>query len=134
MGTTLMPLQIAAKAQRLAASPQHSAWVTASAGSGKTKVLPDRVLNILLEGCSPERLLCLTFTKAAAAEMANRIRARLGEWAILPEGELQKSLGNLQGSFPSHEKMERARCLFSLTLDTPGGLKIQTIHSFCQSL
>lgn len=129
-----MVLQIAGKAQQLAAHPQHSVWVAASAGSGKTKVLTDRVLNLLLEGCSPERILCLTFTKAAAAEMANRLRIRLGEWAILSGDDLQKSLEILQGTRPSVEKMERARSLFGLTLDTPGGLKIQTIHSFCQSL
>lgn len=129
-----MPLQLAGKAQQLAAHPNHSVWVAASAGSGKTKVLTDRVLNLLLEGCVPERILCLTFTKAAAAEMANRVRVRLGEWAIFPENDLQKSLENLQGSPPSVEKMERARTLFGITLDTPGGLKIQTIHSFCQSL
>jgi ATP-dependent helicase/nuclease subunit A len=129
-----MPHQISAIAQRLAASPHHSAWVAASAGSGKTKVLTDRVLNLLLEGCEPERILCLTFTKAAAAEMANRVRSCLGEWAILPEKDLQKALETLQGSVPSPQKMARARALFGLTLDTPGGLKIQTIHSFCQSL
>ena len=129
-----MPHQIAEKYQRLAAHPQHSAWVAASAGSGKTKVLTDRVLNLLLEGCPPERILCLTFTKAAAAEMANRVRARLGEWAILPEEDLKKSIENLQDKAPSFEKVERARHLFGLILDTPGGLKIQTIHSFCQSL
>src|SRR5712692_1358908 len=116
-----MPLEIAAIAQRLAAHPHHSAWVAASAGSGKTKVLTDRVLNLLLEGCSPERILCLTFTKAAAAEMANRVRVRLGEWAILPPRDLEQSLENLQGSFPSVQKLERARTLFGLTLDTPGG-------------
>src|SRR3990167_5951538 len=104
MGEILMPLQIAGKAQQLAAHPRHSVWVAASAGSGKTKVLTDRVLNLLLEGCVPERILCLTFTKASAAEMANRVRVRLGEWAILPENELQKSLENLQGFFPSVEK------------------------------
>jgi ATP-dependent helicase/nuclease subunit A len=134
MGKILMPLQIAAHAQRLAAHPHHSAWVAASAGSGKTKVLTDRVLNLLLEGCPPERILCLTFTKAAAAEMANRVRARLGEWAICPEEDLQQSLHNLLGEDPSFEKMSHARKLFGLTLDTPGGLKILTIHSFCQSL
>ncbi len=129
-----MPLQVAAHSQRLAAHPYHSAWVAASAGSGKTKVLTDRVLNLLLEGYPPERILCLTFTKAAAAEMANRLRVRLGEWAILPESQLQTSLQNLLGSFPSPEKMSYARTLFGLTLDAPGGLKILTIHSFCQSL
>lgn len=129
-----MSLHIAGLSQQLAAHPHHSAWVAASAGSGKTKVLTDRVLNLLLQGCKPERILCLTFTKAAAAEMANRVRSRLGEWAILPDHELQKSLENLQGTPPSLETMNRARTLFGLTLDTPGGLKIQTIHSFCQSL
>ncbi|MBA3813230.1 MAG: UvrD-helicase domain-containing protein [Alphaproteobacteria bacterium] len=129
-----MPHQIAGKSQQLAAHPHHSVWVAASAGSGKTKVLTDRVLNLLLEGCDPTRILCLTFTKAAAAEMANRVRVRLGEWTILPEPELRQSLENLQGISPSDEKLTRARTLFGLTLDTPGGLKIQTIHSFCQSL
>jgi len=132
--TVSMPHQIAASSQRLAANPTHSAWVAASAGSGKTKVLTDRVLNLLLEGCAPERILCLTFTKAAAAEMESRLRARLGEWAILPDHELQKSLESLRGIAPSSEALARSRTLFGLTLDTPGGLKIQTIHGFCQSL
>jgi len=129
-----MPHQIAASSQRLAASPHHSAWVAASAGSGKTKVLTDRVLNLLLEGCAPERILCLTFTKAAAAEMEGRLRTRLGEWAILPDHELRESLKSLRESTVSPEILVRARTLFGLTLDTPGGLKIQTIHGFCQSL
>jgi ATP-dependent helicase/nuclease subunit A len=134
MGEILMPHQMAALAQRKAAHPHHSTWVAASAGSGKTKVLTDRILNLLLEGYAPERILCLTFTKAAAAEMANRLRARLGEWAILSKADLKKSIEDLQESSPSVEKMERAQRLFGLTLDAPGGLKIQTIHSFCQSL
>lgn len=129
-----MPHEIAAHAQRLAAHPTHSAWVAASAGSGKTKVLTDRVLNLLLEGCAPERLLCLTFTKAAAAEMANRVRMRLGDWAIGSEEVLIQSLTDLMGAPPSPDQCARARRLFATTLDTPGGLKIQTIHSFCQSL
>lgn len=129
-----MPHQLATSSQRIAAHPHHSAWVAASAGSGKTKVLTDRVLNLLLEGCAPERILCLTFTKAAAAEMANRVRTRLGEWAILNEKDLSLSLETLQGHAPTPEKLKRARHLFSLILDAPGGLKIQTIHSFCQAL
>ncbi len=129
-----MPHQLATSSQRIAAHPHHSAWVAASAGSGKTKVLTDRVLNLLLGGCPPERILCLTFTKAAAAEMANRVRARLGEWAILSEKDLSLSLETLQGYAPTSEKIKRARYLFSLILDTPGGLKIQTTHSFCQAL
>jgi len=129
-----MPLQIAEKSQRLAAHPHHSSWVAASAGSGKTKVLTDRVLNLLLDGCPPERILCLTFTKAAAAEMANRVRACLGDWAILSELDLHKAIETLQGTPPTPDKVDRASRLFGLTLDTPGGLKIQTIHSFCGSL
>src|SRR5476649_2325384 len=117
MGETLMPHQIAARSQRLAANPHHSAWVAASAGSGKTKVLTDRVLNLLLEGCSPERILCLTFTKAAAAEMANRVRSCLGDWAILSEYDLRKSIEILQGTPPTPEKIDRAARLFGLTLD-----------------
>src|SRR3989338_5537274 len=105
---------IAASSQRLAAHPDHSAWVAASAGSGKTKVLTDRILNLLLEGYAPERILCLTFTKAAAAEMANRLRARLGEWAILSKADLKKSIEALQEISPSVEKMERAQRLFGL--------------------
>ena len=122
-----MPHNIAAHSQRLAAHPHHSAWVAASAGSGKTKVLTDRVLNLLLEGCSSERILCLTFTKAAAAEMSNRLRSRLGEWATLPESELKSAIESLQALPPTQEKIDRARTLFSLILDTPGGLKIQPV-------
>ncbi len=129
-----MPHQVAAHSQRLAAHPHHSAWVAASAGSGKTKVLTDRVLNLLLEGCPPERILCLTFTKAAAAEMANRLRDRVGQWAILSQEDIKATLEKLQGIPPTKEKIERTGLLFNLILDTPGGLKIQTIHSFCQSL
>src|SRR5260221_9348462 len=103
-----MPLQIAGKAQQLAAHPHHSVWVAASAGSGKTKVLTDRVLNLLLEGCSSERILCLTFTKAAAAEMANRVRACLGEWAILSKDDLYKAIETLQGIPPTADKLDRA--------------------------
>lgn len=129
-----MPHHIAASSQRLAAHPHHSAWVAASAGSGKTKVLTDRVLNLLLEGCVPERILCLTFTKAAAAEMAHRVCAQLSAWAIASDHDLELSLRTLQNAPPSPETIERARMLFGLTLDAPGGLKILTIHSFCQSL
>src|SRR3990167_8917445 len=113
MGKILMPFQIAGEAQQLAAHPHHSVWVAASAGSGKTKVLTDRVLNLLLQGCTPERILCLTFTKAAAAEMANRVRSRLGEWAILPDDKLIRSLQTLQGHAPKPNKIERAKALFN---------------------
>ena len=85
-------------AQRQAADPLRSIWVSASAGTGKTKVLTDRVLALLLSGTSPHRLLCLTFTKAAAAEMANRINRALAGWAIADEEELQVEINSLTGS------------------------------------
>jgi ATP-dependent helicase/nuclease subunit A len=109
-------------------------WVAAAAGTGKTKVLTDRVLSLLVAGTPPARLLCLTFTKAAAAEMANRIADRLGHWATCGEDELADQLAALSGGPPDAAAGERARRLFAQVLDTPGGLKIQTIHAFCQSL
>jgi len=127
-------IDFATRAQRLGADPDRSAWVTASAGSGKTKVLGDRVLRLLLEGTRPERILCLTFTKAAAAEMANRIAETLARWASMPQVELRKELDRLLGRKPSAETLSDARRLFSRVLDAPGGMKIETIHAFCQSL
>jgi ATP-dependent helicase/nuclease subunit A len=120
--------------QREASDGRHSAWVAASAGSGKTKVLTDRVLNLLLSGAAPERLLCLTFTKAAAAEMANRVNQRLSRWAVLPEMKLRAEILDLTGSPPEPETYAEARRLFARVLDTPGGMRILTIHAFCQSI
>ena len=120
--------------QREAADPAASVWVSASAGSGKTKVLTDRVLSLLLAGTRPERILCLTFTKAAAAEMAVRINRQLSRWATAEDGELRGLLEELTGEAPTDETARRARRLFARVLDAPGGLKIQTIHAFCQSL
>lgn len=122
------------KEQRRASNPLSSVWVSASAGSGKTKVLTDRVLNLLLMTGRPDKLLCLTFTKAAAAEMANRISDVLKEWAICAEDELLKYIENLTGETPNSEIITRARQLFAAVLETPGGMKIMTIHSFCQSI
>ncbi len=122
------------KEQRRASNPLSSAWVSASAGSGKTKVLTDRVLNLLLMTGRPDKLLCLTFTKAAAAEMANRISDVLKKWAICSDDELQKALETLTGEFPEEEVLIRARQLFAAVLEAPGGMKIMTIHSFCQSV
>ncbi len=119
--------------QSAASDPRVSAWVSASAGTGKTHVLTDRVLRLLLAGSPPERILCLTFTKAAAAEMANRIQARLGIWASVPTAELTRHIQLLTGSKPDTVTLRRARGLFARVLDAPGGLKIQTIHAFCQS-
>ena len=120
--------------QRLAADPGVSAWVTASAGTGKTHVLTDRVLRLLLMDCRPERILCLTFTKAAAAEMANRLHQRLGVWAVAGDAELAQALMDLTGSPADADGLKLARRLFARVLDTPGGLKVQTIHSFCEAL
>ncbi|WP_417316966.1 double-strand break repair helicase AddA [Emcibacter sp.] len=122
--------------QRRASDPAASVWVGASAGTGKTFVLTNRVLRLLLDGerASPERLLCLTFTKAAAAEMANRINDRLAVWAVCSEEKLTEELTGLLDHRPSEEIRQRARKLFAEVLEVPGGLKIQTIHSFCQSL
>lgn len=120
--------------QRLAADPGASVWVTASAGTGKTHVLTDRVLRLLLQDCPPERILCLTFTKAAAAEMANRLHSRLGAWAVADDDILDRELVDLTGLSFDVEGMNLARRLFARVLDTPGGLKVQTIHSFCEAL
>ena len=121
-------------AQRQAADPSASVWVSASAGSGKTKVLTDRVLTLLLSGTPPHRILCLTFTKAAAAEMANRINDELSFWTISSDQVLTDRLTQLLAERPDTALLRAARRLFAEVLDTPGGLKIQTIHSFCESL
>ncbi len=127
-------LDDATRRQRQAAHPESSVWVDASAGTGKTKVLVDRVLSLLLGGAPPERILCLTYTRAAAAEMANRINARLAMWAAAPEAELREALAALAGGEPTPEHLALAPRLFACALDAPGGLKIMTIHAFCQSL
>lgn len=122
--------------QRLAADPKLSAFVSANAGAGKTRVLTNRVARLLLEGVDPSTILCITFTKAAAAEMADRLFALLGAWALAGDGHLQKALAELDGDsrIRSAEDLARARVLFARALETPGGLKIQTIHSFCESV
>jgi ATP-dependent helicase/nuclease subunit A len=124
----------AATLQQYATDGRSSVWVAASAGTGKTKVLTDRVLNLMLGGSPPGRILCLTFTKAAAAEMANRINDRLSLWTTLADGALAQELVGLTGTLPDQTVMEHARRLFARVLDTPGGMKIVTIHAFCQSL
>ncbi|KGJ05691.1 DNA helicase/exodeoxyribonuclease V, subunit A [Paracoccus halophilus] len=116
-------------AQVRAADPRRSTWLTANAGSGKTRVLTDRVARLLLAGTAPEKILCLTYTKAAASEMQNRLLARLGKWAMLPEADLRAELARLgEDAAPD---LPAARRLFARAIETPGGLKVQTIHSFC---
>jgi len=120
-------------AQRAAASPATSAFVAASAGSGKTKLLTDRLLRLMLTGTPPARILCLTYTKAAAAEMTIRLNRRLGEWVVLPDEKLNAVLNQLDIP-PSENFRLTARKLFADVLDLPGGMRISTIHAFCQSL
>jgi len=120
--------------QRRASHPATSVWVGASAGTGKTKVLTDRVLRLMLAGTAPDKILCLTFTKAAAAEMANRINTTLVAWATAADEDLERALATLTGDRPDRAARDAARRLFARVLDAPGGMKIQTIHAFCQSL
>jgi ATP-dependent helicase/nuclease subunit A len=123
-----------ANAEQLAASdPTASAFVAASAGSGKTKLLTDRLLRLMLTGVKPERIQCLTFTKAAAAEMAVRLQRRLGRWVTDDDAMLDTALRDLAIN-PTPELRAQARALFALVLDLPGGMRIGTIHGFCQSL
>jgi len=117
--------------QLQASNPRASAFVTANAGSGKTTTLVRRVARLLLQGARPEAILCVTYTKAAAAEMQSRLFEELGGWAVMNDAELRAELAAIEegGRQPA-----RARRLFALALETPGGLKIQTIHAFCEKL
>ncbi len=125
----------ATERQVQAARPDASTWLSANAGSGKTRVLTDRVARLLLSGVQPQHILCLTYTKAAASEMQNRLFKRLGNWAMLPDDRLRSELRDLgiDGAIPE-AALRQARTLFARAIETPGGLKIQTIHSFCASL
>lgn len=120
--------------QRTAGDPAASAWVSASAGTGKTYILTERVLRLLLAGAAPERILCLTFTKAAASEMANRLHERLADWIALDDDSLAEAIFTLVPDQPRRGTLDDARRLFARALETPGGLKIQTIHAFCESV
>ncbi|HBM90365.1 MAG TPA: double-strand break repair helicase AddA, partial [Rhodospirillaceae bacterium] len=120
--------------QREASNPDSSVWVSASAGSGKTKVLSDRITRLLLEGVPPQKILCLTFTKAAAAEMSIRLTQRLSKWATCDDKALDDDFCDLQGHAPDKGQHDRARRLFAKILSCPGGMRIQTIHSFAQEI
>ncbi|MEM7299816.1 MAG: double-strand break repair helicase AddA [Pseudomonadota bacterium] len=127
------------EAQASASNPQLSAWVSANAGSGKTFVLSRRVVRLLLgtnrtPGCDPAKILCLTFTNAAAAEMANRVFGILREMAFASDEDLNSKIADITGEPASADLRRRARRLFAEALETPGGLKIQTIHGFCEAL
>ncbi|NDA45783.1 MAG: double-strand break repair helicase AddA, partial [Alphaproteobacteria bacterium] len=123
--------------QALASNPAASAWVSANAGSGKTHVLTQRVMRLLLEGTPPSKILCLTFTKAAAANMSLRVFHALSTWIRLDDQELAQAIATVKGESLAHidaNLLVRARRLFAKTVETPGGLKIQTIHAFCERL
>ena len=120
--------------QRAAAHPASSAWVSANAGAGKTRVLTDRVVRLLLSGTPPARILCLTFTRAAAAEMTLRVFRTLGDWVTLDASSLADAVEALTGDRPDDDTLARARRLFARAVETPGGLKIETIHAFCERI
>ena len=124
----------ALSAQRNAANPAFMRFVTANAGSGKTRVLVDRVSRILLQGTLPNKILCLTYTKAAASEMQSRLFKTLGEWSVCSEDKLEKELESLFGKRQPVKDLSKARRLFAAALETPEGLKVQTIHSFCEKI
>lgn len=124
----------ASSAQRAAADPETCVFVEANAGSGKTRVLVDRVARLLLAGARPDRILCVTFTKAAAGEMQARLFRKLGDWSTLADEALRAELDALAGGAAAAADLASARRLFARALETPGGLKIQTLHGFCEGL
>jgi ATP-dependent helicase/nuclease subunit A len=128
-----IPAEVLAR-QREASDPALSAWVSANAGSGKTYVLAQRVIRLLLDGTPPGKILCLTFTKAAAANMATSVFDTLAQWTALADDELDAAIHAMSSRWPPPERRAAARRLFAQALDTPGGLKVQTIHAFCTRL
>ncbi|MGE5267358.1 MAG: double-strand break repair helicase AddA [Deltaproteobacteria bacterium] len=122
------------RVQSGASNPASSAWVSANAGTGKTHVLKMRVLRLLLAGVAPQKILCLTYTKAAAAEMSKRVFNDLAKWVILADDELKNELSKLLSRPPTAAELARARTLFTSSIETPGGFKVQTIHAFAERL
>jgi ATP-dependent helicase/nuclease subunit A len=120
--------------QQRASDPATSVFVSANAGSGKTHVLVQRVIRLLLNGVDPARILCITFTKAAAANMSERVFTTLGHWVTLDDDTLNAALRDVGIAQPDAESRQRARKLFASALETPGGLKVQTIHALCTRL
>ena len=120
--------------QHKASDPARSIWVSANAGSGKTHVLTQRVIRLLLAGVAPSKILCLTFTKAAAAQMATRVFDALARWTDMSDPQLREAIVETGAPSPSAVDLVLARRLFTRTVETPGGLKIQTIHAFCERL
>src|SRR5437899_8305078 len=128
-----IPATLRAK-QASASNPHSSSFVSANAGSGKTHVLVQRVIRLLLTGVPPEKILCITFTKAAAANMAERVFTTLGHWVTLDDAALDDAIRDVGIPDPSLKLRRTARELFARALETPGGLKVQTIHALCTRL
>src|SRR5215831_6384587 len=120
--------------QANASNPSISSFVSANAGSGKTHVLVQRVIRLLLTGVPPEKILCITFTKAAAANMAERVFTTLGHWVTLDDAALDAAIRDAGIAHPNARLRRTARELFARALETPGGLKVQTIHALCTRL
>ena len=125
---------MASELQRRASSPEHSVFVSANAGTGKTKVLIERVLRLLLRGEVPDTILCVTFTNAAAAEIKARLQKRLADWAVIAPDDLIKDIADMTGQVPSQDTLYVARRLFAKVIDNDSGPRIETTHSFSQSL
>ncbi|MGY3354226.1 ATP-dependent exoDNAse (exonuclease V) beta subunit [Bradyrhizobium sp. GM0.4] len=128
-----IPDEVRARQAR-ASDPSASAFVSANAGSGKTHVLVQRVIRLLLAGVPPEKILCITFTKAAAANMAERVFTTLGHWVTLDDTALDAAIRAVGIPHPTAKLRRDARKLFACALETPGGLKVQTIHALCTRL
>ncbi|MEP1030760.1 MAG: UvrD-helicase domain-containing protein, partial [Alphaproteobacteria bacterium] len=124
----------ATRVQADAAQPSVSAWVSANAGTGKTHVLTNRIVRLLLSGVRPGHILCLTYTKASAAEMANRLARLLGKWAVMDDDTLKEDYRQQTGVPLDHADLARVRRMFAEVADTTDGPNIRTIHSFCESL
>ncbi len=127
-------LQNTTNLQKIASNPQNSAWVFASAGSGKTKILVDRVLRLLLQKVAANKILCVTFTKIASIEMQERINKVLASWVVIDDEKLRENIFELTGNMPNAQDLNFARILFAKGLDEDSRVKIQTIHAFCQNL
>ncbi len=117
-----------------AIQPDASAWVGANAGAGKTYILVSRLVRLMLDGVAPQKLLCLTYTRSAAAEMQERLFDLLGQWALMDDVTLRAAIGERLGADIVPDDLGAARVLFARALETPGGLRVQTIHAFCESL
>ncbi|CAK6508316.1 MAG: exodeoxyribonuclease V subunit beta [Rickettsia endosymbiont of Ixodes ricinus] len=120
--------------QQQASDPNYSVWVSASAGTGKTKILTDRFLRLLITGVEPSNILCLTFTNAAAVEMQARINSRLKYLSLCNAEKLEKELFLMSGDKPSPQETENAKTLYNKILNSNEPLNIYTIHAFCQKI